>query len=465
MSVYRPGHRVPSAMTSPAPPAIPLPALIAVLLGVSLVTLDISLTSTALPTIARGIGADAATTIWVVNAYYLAVVAALLPLAALGEIHGHRPIYFAGLGVFALGSLASGLATSLTVLAVSRGIVGVGAAAVSATTPALIRALYPPSRLGRGLGLYALVVGIAISVGPIAASAILSVAAWRWLFLLDVPLALVALLLAVRGLPDTERNVRPFDGLSAVFCAGTFACLLFGIASISHRAPWPQVLGALAVAALFALGLRWREAGRPAPILAVDLFRIPLFALSSVTSVCAFVIQGLVFVVLPFLFQFRLGYSQVEAGLLVTPWPVTLVLTTLVVGRLADRIQPGLMGGAGLLTVAMGLVALALLPAAPSVFDIAWRLVVCGVGFGFFQSPNMRAMMTSAPANRSGGASGIVAASRLVGQSLGAAAVAICLSLSPRHGVEAAIWVGVAVGLFGSAVSSLRLLSTIRREM
>lgn len=454
-----------TAQAQPERAGVPIPALLAVLLGVSLVTLDISLTSTALPTIATGIGADAASTIWLVNAYYLAVVAALLPLAALGEIHGHGRIFLAGLAVFALGSLASGLAGSLPALAVTRGIVGIGAAAVSATTPALIRSLYPPSRLGRGLGLYALVVGIAFSVGPTATSAILSVASWPWLFLINVPLALVAFLLARRDLPQTELNVRPFDGLSAAYCGGAFACLLFGIASLSHGAHWAQVTIPLVAAVVLGTGLRRREAGHPAPILAIDLFRIPLFALSALTSVCAFAIQALVFVVLPFLFQFRLGYSQVEAGLLVTPWPLTLALMTLVAAPLADRVQPGVLGGLGLLIVALGLVALALLPADPSIFDIAWRLVMCGMGFGFFQSPNMRALMSSAPPNRSGGASGIVAASRLVGQSFGAATVAICLSLSPERGVAAAIWVGAAIGGIGAVVSFLRLLPTVRTEL
>jgi DHA2 family multidrug resistance protein-like MFS transporter len=449
-------------MTTPIPYAHPervsLPALLAVQLGVALVTLDISLTSTALPTIAAGIGASAASTIWIVNGYYLTVVAALLPLAALGEIHGHRRIFFAGLLVFALGSLGCGFASSLPALTCARGCVGIGAAAVSATTPALIRTLYPPSRLGRGLGFYALVVGVAFSVGPTAASAILSVLSWPWLFLMNVPLALATVGLARRNLPTTERNVRPLDGVSAALCASLFACLLFGVAGISHQADWRPVALALGVGAICGYGLIRREAGHPAPILAGDLFRIPVFALSSATSVCAFTIQGLAFVVLPFLLQFRLGYSQVEAGLLITPWPATLVVMTMVAAPLSDRIHPGVLGGFGLGVVALGLASLALLPVYPRPFDIAWRLVLCGLGFSFFQSPNMRAIMSSAPRERSGGASGILAASRLVGQSLGAAAVAICLSLSPEHGIDIAIWIGASMGAIGSAVSLLRLL-------
>ena len=442
---------------------VPLPALLAVQIGVAVVTLDISMTSTALPTIAPGIGTSAAATIWIVNVYYLAVIAALLPLAALGEIHGHRRIFFAGLLVFALGSLACGLAGSLPVLAAARAVLGLGAAAVSATTPALIRALYPPDRLGRGLGFYALVVGIALTVGPTAASAILAVADWPWLFLLNVPAALLAFALALRGLPPTERNIRPFDAASALLCAGLFGGLLFGIAGVAHRSGWLPVALAWAAAALCGYGLRRREAGRASPILAVDLFRIPMFSLSAATSVCAFTIQGLIFVVLPFLFQIALGYSQVESGFLLTPWPATLAVMTLVAAPLADRVAPGLLGGFGLVVVAGGLVSLAMLPPAAGPVDIAWRLVLCGVGFGFFQSPNMKAMMSSAPRERSGGAGGILAASRLLGQSIGAAAVAICLSLAPGEGMRLAIWLGVAMALLGGLVSFLRLIPVLRR--
>lgn len=438
-----------------------LAAMAAVMLGVTIVTLDISLTSTAVPAIAGAIGADPAGAIWIVNIYFIAVVAALLPLAALGEILGHRRVFFSGLVVFALGALACGLAQSLPVLIIGRAVAGFGAAAVSATAPALIRAIYPPHRLGRGLGLYALVVGVAFTIGPTATSAILSIADWPWLFVLTIPPALIAFGLAVRGLPPTIRNPRPFDTLSAVLCAATFGCILFSIAGIG-RIGWLALASALAAGVVFACALRWRESGKPAPILAVDLFRIPIFSLSAATSACAFLIQGLVFVALPFLFQTELSFSQVEAGLLITPWPATLALMTLIAAPLADRIAPGLLGGVGLILLALGLVSLAVLPAGAAIADIIWRLVLCGVGFGFFQSPNMLAIMSSAPSGRSGGASGILAASRLFGQSIGAAVVAICLSAASAEGIRLALWVGVAAAVLGSLFSVLRLLPMLK---
>ncbi|WP_424814856.1 MFS transporter [Roseococcus sp. YIM B11640] len=434
----------------------------AVLVPVIISTIDISLTSTALPTIARDIGTSSATSIWVVNAYYLVVVASLLPFAAMGEIFGHRRVFLAGQVLFMAGALASGLAWSLPSLVASRALLGLGAAAISAVTPALIRYIYPPHQLGRGLGLYVLVVGVSFTTGPTMVSLVLSVASWPWLYLCNLPVGLVALALSLRSLPATERSMRRFDAASAALCAAFFALILFGLAAIAHRLGAPAVLAAWLAAAACGFALLRREAGRPAPILAMDLFRIPLFALSSATSICAFTVQGLSFVVLPFLLHNGFGYSQAETGLLITPWPATLAVMTLVAAPMGDRYPPGILGGCGLLVLMAGLASVALLPPGAGAVDIMWRLALCGVGFGFFQTPNMRAIMASAPRERSGGASGIVATSRLLGQAIGAAIVALCLSLAPEGGAMMAVWVGCGAAALGSLVSFLRLLPGVR---
>lgn len=436
-----------------------IPALLAILAGVVIVTLDISLTSTALPAIAVGIGIEPATAIWVVNTYYLAVVAALLSLAALGEIYGHRKIFYAGLVVFSLGSLICGLASSLPMLMAGRALLGMGAAAVSATTPAIIRYIYPPHRLGRGLGLYALVVGVAFAAGPPAASAVLSVADWPWLYYLNAPVALLALGLAIRGLPETERNIRRFDPVSCVLCAVTFSCLLLAVAGMASLG-LPPIMAAIAGFIVCGAVLLKHEANHIAPVLGADLLRRPAFALSSLTSICSFSVQGLVFVVLPFLFL-TMGFTQVEAGLLIMPWPATLIVMTVVASRLSDRVPPGLLGGIGLAILSVGLALLATMSADSGNLEIGWRLVLCGIGFGFFQSPNMVALMRSAPKERSGSAGGILALSRLLGQSFGAAAVAFWMSSGLENSPEAAIWFGVALAAIGCIFSLLRLLPSL----
>lgn len=430
--------------------------LFALMLGVIIVTLDISLTSTAVPAISRGLGADPADTIWIINIYYLAVIAMLLPLGALGEIYGHRRVFLSGLVVFAVGSMASAMADTLPALMAGRGLLGLGAAAVSATTPALIRELYPPGKLGRGLGLYAVIVGIAFTAGPTVASIILSVAAWPWVFMPAAPLALVAAVLAHKGLPATPRNIRRFDPWAAIVCAGMFAFLLMGVSGIAHLG-WPWVVASFAAALLAGYWLRRREAGQAAPVFAVDLFRIRFFSLSVVTAISAFAVQGLAFVVLPFLFITQLGFSQVQAGFLLTPWPATLVLMTLVVSRLVEHITPAVLGAVGLVIVAIGLLLLVNVPVSVSVYDLGWRLALCGLGYGLFQAPNMVALMDSAPRNRSGSAGGILATARLLGQAIGATIVAFCLSVWSNQGIAVALWAGAFLAVFGCIVSAIRL--------
>ena len=174
-----------------------------------------------------------------------------------------------------------------------------------------------------------------------------------------------------------------------------------------------------------------RHPDHPAPMLPIDLFRRPVFALSTATAVCSFAVQGLAFVSLPFYFEDVLQRSQVETGFFMTPWPLVVAIMAPIGGRLSDRYSAGVLGSIGLVLLGIGMALLALLPATPGVADIVWRMAICGIGFGLFQTPNMRALMSSAPGHRSGSASGIVATARLTGQTVGAALAA--LVLQPRR--------------------------------
>jgi DHA2 family multidrug resistance protein-like MFS transporter len=433
-------------------------ALTAVLLSVAMATLDTAIANTALPTIADSLHVGEASVIWVVNAYQLAVIAVLLPFAASGEILGHGRVFAAGTMLFTAASLVCGLADSLATLVAARILQGLGGAAIMSVNIALIRFVFPARRLGRGVGINSLVVALAFTVGPTVASAVLSVASWHWLFLINVPIGLVAVLFAAKALPPTARESHGFDRIAAALCAGLFACLVLGFESLSHGGAWAPVTAEWAVAAVCGTLLWRRQAGHPAPMLAGDLFRVRSFALSAATSVCSFSAQGLGFVSLPFLLQGTLGYSAVATGLLMTPWPAVVAAMALIAGRLADRYPPGLLGGIGLVTLGAGMGALALLPAHASVQDIAWRTALCGAGFGFFQAPNLKALMSSVPQRRSGGASGVVATARLLGQTIGAGLVALCFHLVNGGAPRVALWLGCAFSLAGSVASVMRLL-------
>ena len=192
-------------------------------------------------------------------------------------------------------------------------------------------------------------------------------------------------------------------------------------------------------------------------MLPIDLFRRPVFALSAATSVCSFAVQGLAFVSLPFYFEDILQRTQVETGFFMTPWPLVVAIMAPIGGRLSDRYPAGILGGLGLVLLGLGMALLATLPAAPGVADIVWRMAICGFGFGFFQTPNIKTLMSSAPPHRSGGASGIVATARLTGQTIGAALAALCFGLAGRDGATLALALGAGFAAVGSVMSFLRL--------
>jgi DHA2 family multidrug resistance protein-like MFS transporter len=219
-----------------------------------------------------------------------------------------------------------------------------------------------------------------------------------------------------------------------------------------------------AVAVLAGTGLLWRETHTTEPpLLPVDLLRIPIFALSIATSIASFCAQMLAFVALPFYLQHRFGYSAVEIGLLITPWPIAVAFAAPIAGRLVERYPAGLLGGIGLLVFALGLGSLALLPADPAVTDVIWRMALAGAGFGLFQTPNNRTMIAAAPRERSGGASGMLGTARLLGQTVGAALVALFLGRYPDEGTRLSLLAGVGFALVGGCLSMLRLSEAGRR--
>ena len=433
-------------------------AILTIVIAVAMAVLDGAIANTALPTIARELQASPATAVWVVNAYQLAVIVTLLPFASLGDIFGYKRVYAAGLVVFTLASLACALSWSMPTLIAARVLQGFGGAGIMSINTALVRFVYPRRMLGRGVGYNALVVAISTAIGPTVASAILSVASWQWLFAVNVPLGFVALALAVRMLPRTPRSGHEFDAGSAVLNACALGLLIIGIGGAAHGTSRlvmaAELLGALA----FAVALVRRQLRLPAPMLPVDLFRRPIFALSAATAVCSFAAQSLAYVSLPFLFQGPLGRTQVETGLLMTPWPMIVAVMAPIAGRMADRYPVGILGGIGMAVLSAGLLLTATLPAHATTVEIVWRMLVCGAGFGFFQAPNVRALMHGVPAERSGGASGIVSTARLLGQSVGAALVALCFGLAPTHGATLALLLGAGFAGAASVVSFARMV-------
>ncbi|WP_145520870.1 MFS transporter [Yersinia mollaretii] len=450
-------------MTQPVADGLPVPqryaAILVIALGITIAVLDGTIANVALPTIARDLNTSPATSIWVINAYQLAITISLLSMASLGDIIGYRRVYQAGLLVFSVTSLFCALSDSLLTLTFARVLQGFGAAALMSVNTALIRIIYPRAQLGRGIGINSVIVAVSAAAGPTIASAVLAVASWQWLFAINVPIGLLAWGLGMKYLPanSTKSNGNRFDFTSSLMNALTFGLLIIAISGFAQGES-PTVIAA-EIIALLVIGFFFvrRQLKQPFPLLPVDLLRIPIFALSIGTSICSFAAQTLAMVALPFFLQSVLGRDEVATGLLLTPWPLATVVVAPIAGRLVERYHAGLLGGIGLAVFASGLFLLAVLPANPTDLDIIWRMVLCGAGFGLFQSPNNHTIISAAPQHRSGGASGMLGTARLLGQTSGAALVALMFNLFSNNGTHASLILAGAFATLAAIVSLSRV--------
>jgi MFS transporter, DHA2 family, multidrug resistance protein len=391
--------------------------------------LDGSIANVALPTIAGDLSAPPAEAVWVVNAYQLAIVVSLLPMAAVGEMFGFRRVFQVGIIVFTFGSFGCTFAHSLPLLAFARAIQGFGAAGIMSQNGALVRFTYPSKMLGQGLGLNALVASAGAALGPTVASGILAVASWQWLFAVNVPIGIVTFLLGRRSLPDSPKS-GSFDLKGTVLNASMFGFGFIGIDLLTRGGNDGVGLAALLLGAVSGLLLVLHSRSQSQPIVPFDLLKQPVFSLSVATSIASFAAQMLAFVSLPFFFEGVLHRTQVETGLLMTPWPLAVGIGAPIAGRLADTVSAAVLAAAGLLVLCLGLALLADLPGNASWAEIAWRMALCGLGFGFFQAPNNRSMLSAAPLERSGAAGGMLATARLTGQTIGAILAAISFRIA-----------------------------------
>lgn len=394
--------------------------------GIALAVLDASMVNIALPTAARELGLTPAEAVWVVNAFQITVVGTLIPFAALGEILGFRRVWGAGLMIFLLAALCSAMAPSFEFLLAARVMQGFGAAAVMSLMAGLIRHTFPIAQLGRAIGNNALTVAICSAAGPSLGAAVLAVAPWPAVFAVHLPIGLAALIFGSRLLPEVPRQNRSFDLGAAALNVAAFGLVFLGLDLVLH-APAVGVVALLAGITCGTLLIR-REMARSVPLLPLDLLRIRTVRLAVGASVCMFAAHMVTVISMPFHLS-AAGFTPVQIGLIVTPYPIAIALLAPIAGRLSDRMPSALPCAVGGALLATALVLLGFLPAR----EVAWvcpALLLAGIGFGFFQAPNNRAILSTAPRHRAGSAGGMQATGRVLGQSIGATLAAICFTLA-----------------------------------
>jgi len=448
------------------PAGLPQPrrslATAAVLSAMSLVVLDAGIVNVALPSMAGALGASAAHAVLVVTAYQTALVMALLPCGALGERFGHRRVFQAGVVVFVAGSVLCALAPSLPWLVAARFLQGLGGAAVMALGVALLRFAVAPGRLGAAVGWNALTVALSAAAAPMLGALVISRLDWPWLFLAGLPAALTSLV-AARALPDPPGASTPLDFASMTLNGAAFAGLVVAVESLAGSPPVALLAFVLAMAALAAL-LR-REAPKPAPLFPLDLLGDRAFRLSVIASICCFTGQAAGLVALPFHLQHELGQSPLMTALYLSPWPLAVAVTSLVAGRLSDRLPTAWLCAAGAGLLAVGMAMIALRPPGAATHLVPAATALCGVGFGLFQVPNNRTLFLAAPPQRSGAAGGMQGTARLTGQVGGAVLMTLLFTLTslaaaPRIGLAAAAGFALASGLVSLQRTSARSPTT-----
>ncbi|WP_130835656.1 MFS transporter [[Erwinia] mediterraneensis] len=450
-------------------------AMAAVMTTTTMVVFDGAIVNIALPQIAQALAVPAAAAVWVANGYLLSATMTLAIFAALATRLGFRRQFVAGLSLFTLASLGCALSSSLEILIAMRLLQGIGGAATLSIAPALLRLIFPGRLLGRILGLNALLIATCTAVAPLCGGTLLAVLDWQWLFAINIPLGVIALVLTLRVMPGYRQPAqKPFDIAGALLSAIMLGALIMAAEACSRAADQKVAALAYAIAAvLAAVAFIRRQRQAADPLLPLEMFASSRFSLAALTSLASFISQGITFIALPFLFQSVYGYSVFVSALLFTPWPAGIVLAAPCAGRFADRYPPAVISTLGLCLFALGLALLAQLPGQPQVWDICLRSLLCGIGFGCFQSPNNREMLANVARQHSGYASGVLAIVRTFGQCLGAALVGIILSLSvvPQNtmaqvvaqqaeAVHLSLWLAVAATVLAVMFSSSRIRAT-----
>jgi len=407
--------------------------LVSIGIGTFMSALDGSVVNSILPVIGQTLhpaaatgaglaGAQVAAVEWVVTVYLLVLSGLLLGFGRLGDLQGHKNVYIAGFFIFMASSALCGLAGSIPMLVTFRALQAIGAAMLSANSPAILTKSFPAIMRGRALGLQATMTYMGLTVGPSLGGWLADQFTWRSVFYINVPIAILALGLSLRYIPADKplKVVERFDwGGALVFMAGLVS-LLLGL-NQGHALGWtsPTILallgGALLLIALF-IRLELRQA---APMLDLSLFTNRTFSASVASAVLNYMCVYSITFLLPFFLIQGLGYGASQSGLTLSAMPLVMAVVAPLSGALSDRIGARSLSISGMLLIMSGLLLLAGLGSESSQVDIAWRLMVCGLGIGIFISPNNSALMGAAPRRRQGIAAAIMATARNVGMVLG----------------------------------------------
>jgi EmrB/QacA subfamily drug resistance transporter len=409
----------------------PWPALWALVIGFFMILIDTTIVSVANPRIMEGLHADINSVIWVTSAYLLAYAVPLLITGRLGDRFGPKNLYLTGLVVFTLASAWCGFSGDIGQLILARAFQGLGASMMTPQTMAVITRIFPPDRRGQAMGLWGATAGVATLVGPVLGGLLVDSLGWEWIFFINLPIGVVAFVMAYRLVPRLQTHSHRFDIPGVVLSAIGMFLLVFGLQE-GESYDWGQIAGPISVWGLIAAGVVvlaifvvWQAVNkRGEPLLPLELFRDRNFSLANgAISAVGFAITSMS-LPLVFYFQLVLGLTPTESALMLVPMAVINAALAQPVGRLVDRVDPRYVAivGAACLAGALAWYALLMTPDA----GLGWLLLpsaLLGVANACVWSPISTTATRNLQQSRAGAGAGVYNTTRQVGSVLGSAAV------------------------------------------
>lgn len=404
------------------PPLPPTRSEVRIVLGIALLAgfltpFDGSAVNIALPAIAAEFRMDAVTLSWIATAYLLASALFIVPFGRLADIHGRKRVFLIGIAIFTLASLVQTLVPSTAAMIAVRVVQGTGSAMIFGTSVAILTSVVPKEERGRSLGLYVTAIYLGLMAGPLAGGLLTQYLGWRSIFWINVPIGIAVVLLVLLRLKGEWAECRGerFDLVGSILYALGLVGVMYGLSELPRIAGAVPIVAGLAVLAVFV----WYELRTPSPVLNMDLFtRSRAFLFSNLAALINYSATFAVTFLLSLDLQYTKGFSPQAAGLVLIAQAVVQVIVSPYAGRLSDRMDPRTVASIGMGLTAVGLGLLALLTETTPIWYIVACLVVLGLGFGLFSSPNTNAIMSAVDRRYYGVASGMNGTMRLLGQML-----------------------------------------------
>lgn len=427
-------------MNSPTQSVEKWRVMLGISLGVLMYTIDTSIVNIALPTLVVNLHTDFATVQWVGLSYILVVTSLVLGAARLGDMFGKKPLYLGGLIVFTVSSLLCGLAPSIEVLIGARALQGFGAVTIAALGAAIIVEVFPTAERGKALGIIGAVVSLGIALGPSVGGVLIGIAGWRSIFLVNLPIGILASLVVNKYVPATAKIdlQQRFDFAGSIAISLVLVCFSLGMTEgqrYGFTASLP--LGLLLLSAIGLIGFIILEHRVAQPMLDFSLFRARTFSLSLLTGWLVFMALGGSSFLIPFFLQLVMHYPIEHIGLLMAFTPIIGGLVSPLAGNLTDRFGTRSIMLIGLVLMTIGCLAISTLDARIHDLDYLLRVIPLGLGWGLFQSPNNSAILGAVPPQRLGIASGLLSLTRTLGQTTGLplfAAIFAAIALVGKNG-------------------------------